>query len=75
MAVNSNPLTGRLQLRLVVGMDSLGNHLYRTQSYSNLNPSASDQDVYEVGNALGDLQEHGLEEVRRISEALLFEEP
>ncbi|NLJ56378.1 MAG: DUF1659 domain-containing protein [Firmicutes bacterium] len=75
MAISSNPLSGRLQLRLVVGMDDLGNYLYRTQSYSNLKPTASDQDVYDVGSALAGLQEHGLEEVRRVSEVVLIEEP
>lgn len=75
MAVSSNYLNGRLQLRLIVGMDEKGNHLYRTQSYSNLKPAASDQDAYDVGAALAGLQEHGLEEVRRVSEAVLIDEP
>jgi hypothetical protein len=75
MAVSSNPLGGRLQLRLIVGMDDKGNHIYRTRSYANVKPAATDQAVYDVGSALANLQEHDLEEVRRVSESVLIEEP
>ncbi len=73
MAVITNPLGSRMQLRLNVGQDDEGNPIYRSRSYSNVKPLASDDDVFAVGNALAGLQQHGLEEVRRINEYLLIE--
>lgn len=75
MAVSSYPLNGRLQLRLIVGMDNQGGHLYRTRSYANVKPAATNQDVYDVGSALAGLQEYDLEEVRLVSEAVLVDTP
>jgi hypothetical protein len=74
MAVNANPVGSRLQLRLNVGQDAEGNPIYRSRSYSNVKPLASDQAVFAVGSALAGLQQHGLEEVRRVNEYVLVEE-
>ena len=74
MAVNANPVDSRLQLRLNVGQDTEGNPVYSSRSYANVKPLASDQAVFSVGNSLAGLQEHVLEEVRRITEYVLVEE-
>ncbi len=74
MAVIANPLGSRLQLRLLVGQDDKGNPIYRTRSYSNVKPAASDQAVYNVGYALADLQEHELDALRRTNELVLIDE-
>lgn len=74
MAVIANPLGSRLQLRLIVGQDGQGNPIYRTRSYSNVKPDASDEDVLAVGNALAGLQQHEVEELRRTNDFVLIEE-
>ena len=74
MAVISNPLGSRLQLRVITGQDDKGNPIYRTRSYSNVKPAASDDDLYSVGNALVDLQKHELDFIRRIDESILIED-
>ncbi|NMB41404.1 MAG: DUF1659 domain-containing protein [Firmicutes bacterium] len=74
MAVITHPLGSRMQLRLTVGQDDEGNPIYRSRSYSNVKPMASDDDVFAVGNALAGLQQHDLKEVRRINEHILIEE-
>lgn len=74
MAVNAIPLGSRLQLILITGMDDKGNPTYRTRSYSNVKPDASDLAVYNVGNALAGLQEHELDVMRRVNELILKEE-
>ena len=74
MAVNANPLGCRLQLRLITGQDDKGNPTYRSRSYANVKPLASDQAVYNVGSALGNLQQLELAEIRRVSEYVLVEE-
>ena len=73
MAVIANPLGSRILLRLVVGQDANFNPIYRTRSYSNIKPGATDEKVYEVGNALVALQTHDLEDLRRVNEVLLLE--
>ncbi|RJX24923.1 MAG: DUF1659 domain-containing protein [Dethiobacter sp.] len=73
MAVTANPVGSRLQLRLVVGQDAGGNPVYRSRAYSNVKPQASDQNVFDVGNSLANLQQHDLDEVRRINESVLTE--
>ena len=74
MAVNTVPIGSRLQLRLIVGQDRQGNPIYRTRSYSNVKPDASDEDVFAVGNALAGLQQHDVEELRRTNDFILLEE-
>lgn len=73
MPVNTNPIGSRMQLRLIVGQDTGGNPVYRTRSYSNVKPLASDDDVFAVGNALAELQVQELDELRRINEYVLVE--
>lgn len=73
MAVQAMPVDSRLQLRLIVGQDAQGNPIYRTSSYSNVKPTASDDDVHAVGNALVGLQIHSLDELRRINNYVLIE--
>ncbi|MGI5876040.1 MAG: DUF1659 domain-containing protein [Dethiobacteria bacterium] len=74
MPVSTSPTGSRMQLRLVVGHDTEGSPIYRTRSYSNIKPGASDEDVYEVGMALASLQVHELEDLYRINELILEEE-
>lgn len=73
MAVTAMQSSSRLQLRFQVGTDDEGRPVYRSRSYSNVKPGASNQDLYDVGMAFSALQEHVLESVRRIDEAELVD--
>ena len=73
MAVISNPLGSRLQLRVITGEDYEGNPIYSTRSYSNIKAATSDEDLYSVGEALVNLQKHELDFIRRIDESILIE--
>jgi hypothetical protein len=72
MAVSTSPTGSRMQLRLLVGQDIQGNPIYRTRAYSNVKPSASDEDVYAVGMALVGLQAHELDDLYRVNELMFM---
>jgi len=74
MAVTTIPVSARLQLRLYTGLDDNLNPVYRTRSYSNVKPSADNEDLFELAGELGSLQVHTLEAVRRVDEVELEEE-
>ncbi len=69
MPVVKLSLPSSFQLRLSVGNDNEGNPVYRSKTFGNVNPVASDEDILEVATALGELQEHAVESVRRIDQA------
>lgn len=46
--------------------DETGKTVVRTKSYSNVNPDATDQDVYDVGTILSSLQNQTLLEVAKV---------
>lgn len=60
MAVELNPVSGRLRLKLQTGTDAAGNPMYRFQSYTRLHPVVDSQSAYDVATALADLQIHPL---------------
>ena len=74
MAVTVIPVSARLQLRLQAGFDEEMNPIYRTRTFSNVKPSAGNEDLYELGDQLGGLQIHSVEAIRRIDEVELEEE-
>lgn len=73
MPVTATHLVTRLQLRLRLGFDGIGNPILRTRSYSNINPATNNQDLFIVGEDLASLQEHDLEVIRRVDELELEE--
>ncbi len=73
MALERRPLSSRLQLQLDFGQNEDGRRITRTRTYSNVNPEASDQDVYDVAMALAGLQSHGVVAVRKVDQAELAE--
>ncbi|CEP68839.1 Protein of unknown function DUF1659 [Moorella glycerini] len=68
MAVISTPLATTLRLQVQTGTDATGQPVYRVRSYSRVKPSASDQDVYDVAQAIGSLQVHPVNAVSRVNE-------
>ncbi len=59
----------RLQLRLVVGVDTEGEDIYRLRSFGNIKHDAGDADLLAIAAALGALQVHPVEAIRRIDQA------
>ncbi|WP_406678042.1 DUF1659 domain-containing protein [Moorella sp. ACPs] len=68
MAVISTPLATTLRLQVQTGTGANGQPVYRVRSYSRVKPSASDQDVYDVAQAIGSLQVHPVNAVSRVNE-------
>ena len=74
MPVTATHLNTRLQLRLRMGFDGSGNPIIRTRSYSNIIPTADNQDLFDTGSELASLQIHELDVIRRVDELELEEE-
>lgn len=66
MPVNVNPISDRVQLRVVLGTDpESGNLIYQSRSYSNVKPEVSDEELYVVAAGLGELMEDSLSDIYR----------
>ncbi len=74
MAVSVIPVNARLQLRLNTGLDENLNPVFRTRSFSNVKPTADNEDLFELAQEIGSLQVHSLDAVRRVDEVELEEE-
>lgn len=74
MPVNAVPISSRLQLRLNLGLDDQGRPIIRTRSYRNILTTASDEDLYNTGQELAELQDHELEVISRMNELELEQE-
>ncbi|MDB8801016.1 DUF1659 domain-containing protein [Romboutsia sp. 1001216sp1] len=67
MAVTITKNPSYLKLRFDCGKDDeTGKTVVRTKSYSNVNPDATDQDVYDVGTILSSFQNQTLLEVAKV---------
>lgn len=66
MAVTSTPLGSVVELTVQTGTDAAGQPVYARIRLRNVKPSATDEDVYAVGQALAGLQVYPLAEVRRV---------
>lgn len=64
MPVFATPVDSDLVLVVQTGVDGSGNPVYRAQRYSNLKPSATNQDAYDVAVAVAGLQTYPLAGVR-----------
>ncbi|MBE3554815.1 MAG: DUF1659 domain-containing protein [Thermicanus sp.] len=65
MPVTSNPSVSRFTLVRQVGTDGNGKAVFKNKSYGNVKWDATDQDVYDVGMALGNLSQFPAQEVIR----------
>lgn len=64
MAVETNVISGALILKVQTGTDPVtGNPVYANRRYSSIKPDAADQDLYDVGITIADLQQHPLAQV------------
>ncbi|AGL00261.1 DUF1659 domain-containing protein [Desulfoscipio gibsoniae] len=73
MAVEKIPSGTVLRMQFQTGLDGDGDPIYRTKSLSNVKTDALDQDIFDVAQALVQLQEHTLMAVLRVDSAVLEE--
>lgn len=74
MAVQVLSLPGTLVLRLNTGVDQEGNPVYSNRRWSNVNPNANSEAVYDAARALAGLQVHALSTVQYQENSELVEE-
>ena len=68
--VTKNPTS--LKLRFDCGIDeSTGKTKTKNKTYSNIKHGASNDDIYEVGNAIASLQEYDVLEIAKIDNTTL----
>lgn len=73
MAVDKIPSGTALRMQFQTGVDGDGDPIYRTKSLSNVKTDALDQDIFDVAQALVQLQEYPLVAVQRVDSAMLEE--
>jgi hypothetical protein len=75
MPVISTVISSRLRLMVQTGVDDEGNPVVRSRNLNNLKPEATDEAVYTVAGSLGELQQHPVNAVRKVTESdLVFME-
>ncbi len=73
MAVTNVPVEAVLQLVVQIGTDAGGNAILRTRTYNRVKTSAADQNVFDVAQALANLQTYSLNMVKLVSESDLIQ--
>ena len=74
MAVSVIPVGTRLTLRVNTGLDENLKPIVRNRSWHRVKPSATNVNLFELGEELGYLQVHTVEAVRRVDENELEED-
>ena len=73
MPVSSVPQISRFVLILQVGTELDGNPILKNRIYQNVKAEATDQDVFDVGQALASLQNYPLYMTERIDREELIQ--
>jgi hypothetical protein len=71
VAFTKIPTSSSLRMQFQTGLNDEGNPNYATKSLTNVKLNAADQDVYDVGTILADLQGHTLTMIMRQDTAVL----
>ena len=74
MAVVKTPQESQIGIKVANGTSASGAAQYKTLRFSNVKPSTSDQDLFDVGASLGALQGAALVAIIRTDEADLSNE-
>lgn len=74
MAVTKAPQESRIGIKVVNGVSATGGNVFKTLSFSNVKPAATDQDLYDVGASIAGLQAKSLVAIVRTDEANLIGE-
>lgn len=67
MALEVKQLDSRLQIQFDLGVDGKGNKVTRTKTFSRVKNDITDQDLYDVANALIGLQEYPANLIRKVA--------
>ena len=73
MAVIATPNASSMKIKFDCGINEDGDVVMRTNTYSSLKSSASNDDVMAVANALVSLQKYDLEAVTKVDNTTLSE--
>lgn len=65
--INSNQGWTSMVLRLQTGFDEKGAPQYKDKAYSRVLPTATQEDVYAIGEALASLSSYRLHHVQRLN--------
>lgn len=74
MAVKQKSETAKLLVKVRTGSNEKGNPVYKQRAVANLNPALTNDDVFDIGEGLGNLQVHDVEEIGRQAYAVLVKE-
>ena len=74
MAVVKTPQNSRIGIVIANGVSSTGAAQFKTLRFSNVKPTATDQDMYDVAVSLSGLMASALVEIVRTDEANLTSE-
>ncbi len=73
MAVNKVSGGIVLSLEVQAGVNTQGNPVYRGRNYKSIDPSAADQDLYDVAQTIAGLQSYTLSKISRVDNAQIVE--
>jgi len=73
MAAQLTPSESRVRVSLQVGTDELGEPILKSKTYSRVKPSASNDAIYAVMDAMMDLQAHPVDGYERIDYGQLID--
>ena len=74
MAVEKLPQESKIGIKVANGVSATGANVFKTLSFSNVKPSATDQDLYDVGASIAGLQAKSLVAIVRTDTANLIGE-
>lgn len=69
MAVEVRPLSTRIQVRFDLGVDSEGAKVTRLRTFSSIKTDAPVQDIYDVVEALTNLQAYPVNYIRKVDQS------
>lgn len=73
MAVIASPNASSLKIKFDCGIGNDGDNVMKTNTYNGLKPSATNEDIMAVTNAIVGLQKHDLEAVTKVDNTSLSE--
>ena len=73
MAAKKETQSAKLIIDVVTGTSSSGKSITKARTFSAVNPAATDDDMLDVGAALGALQAHDVKTIKRVDTATLVD--
>jgi hypothetical protein len=64
--VMAMPKNGKVSIYFQTGLSETGTPIIKSRTYSNVNDTATDEEIYEVGQAVGTLMEDTVTTISRV---------